>query len=327
MYIIINEYSLSNQATQLNFGEDCGFDIVLKNVGNTQAQAGTATLTTESEYVTITNGTVDFSTIASNVTTTLNNAFSFSISDEVPNKTPIDFLVTITSGGDTYENHISMKAYAPVIEIGNVGIREVNGNGNGRLDPGETVKLSFVVYNKGNADSHEAVANLTINNAFMQNLGTPEQSVSSIPAGEGMGYEYQIYVGAAPSGFAAGYTLDVASGVYTDSKDFVSKIGLNVEDFEAGTLDPEMWTNNSATPWTFCTDDPYEGTTCLKSGAIGNSSETLVTLSYEAAEADSIGFYFKVSSESGYDKLYFYIDNQEQANWSGTLCSCRLRRH
>ena len=247
-YIIINEYSLSNQATQLNFGEDCGFDIVLKNVGNTQAQAGTATLTTESEYVTITNGTVDFSTIASNVTTTLNNAFSFSISDEVPNKTPIDFLVTITSGGDTYENHISMKAYAPVIEIGNVGIREVNGNGNGRLDPGETVKLSFVVYNKGNADSHEAVANLTINNAFMQNLGTPEQSVSSIPAGEGMGYEYQIYVGAAPSGFAAGYTLDVASGVYTDSKDFVSKIGLNVEDFEAGTLDPEMWTNNSATP-------------------------------------------------------------------------------
>ena len=58
---------------------------------------------------------------------------------------------------------------------------------------------------------------------------------------------------------------------------------------------------------------------CLKSGAIGNSSETLVTLSYEAAEADSIGFYFKVSSESGYDKLYFYIDNQEQANWSGTV--------
>ena len=318
-YIIINEYTLSNQAAQLNFGEDAGFNLVLKNVGNTQAPAGTATLTTESEYVTITNGTVDFSAIASNVTTDLENAFAFSLSDEVPNKTSIEFIVTITSGSDTYENHINMKAYAPVIEIGNVGIREINGNGNGRLDPGETVKLSFVVNNKGNADSHEATANLAINNVFMQNLGTSEQTLSSIPANSGVDYQYEIYVGSAPSGYAAEYTLDVVSGVYTDSKDFVSKIGLNVEDFELGTLDPDMWTNNSSMPWTFCTDEHYEGAKCLKSGAINHSAETEVTLTFQVGENDSIAFYYKVSSESGYDKLYFYVDNQEKANWSGNV--------
>ena len=317
-YIIINEYTLSNQATQLNFGEDAGFDLVLKNVGNSQAPAGTATLTTESEYVTITNGSVDFGNIASNLTTNLTNAFAFTISDEVPNKTPIEFTVTITSGSDTYENHINMKAYAPLFEIGNVGIRELNGNGNGRLDPGETVKLSFVVNNKGNADSHEVNGNLTINNAFMQNLGSAGQTLSSIPANEGLDFQYEIYVGNAPSGFAAEYTLDVASGVYTDSKDFMSKIGLNVEDFEGGTLDPSMWTNSSPIPWTFCTEDPYEGSTCMKSGAIGNSAETLLTLNFEVGATDSIAFYFRVSSESGYDKLFFYIDNQEQANWSGS---------
>lgn len=318
-YIIINEYTLSNQATQLNFGEDSGFNLVLKNVGNSQAPEGTATLTTESEYVTITNGTVDFSAIGSNVTTNLTNAFSFSISDEVPNKTPIDFVVTITSGSDTYETHINMKAYAPVFEIGNVSIRETNGNGNGRLDPGETAKLSFIVKNKGNADSHEVNGNLTINNVFLQNLGSAGQTLSSIPANEGLDFMYEIYVGNAPSGFAAEYTLDVASGIYTDSRDFISKIGLNVEDFEIGNLDPSLWANTSNVPWTFCTEEPYEGNTCMKSGAIGNSAETMLTLTYDAAEADSIAFYFKVSSENGYDKLYFYIDNQERANWSGTI--------
>ena len=318
-YIIINEYALSNQATQLNFGEDAGLDLVLKNVGNSQAPAGTATLTTESEYVTITNGTIDFGNIASNLTTNLTNAFAFTISDEVPNKTSIEFIVTITSGSDTYENHINMKAYAPMFEIGNVGIRELNGNDNGRLDPGETVKLTFTVNNKGNADSHETTANLTINNAFMHNLGESGITIDAIPANESHGFQYEIYVDNAPSGFAAEYTLDVASGVYTDAKDFVSKIGLNVEDFELGTLDPAMWANNSSMPWTFCTDEHFEGNYSLKSGNISHSAETEVTLTFDVAENDSIAFYYKVSSESGYDKLYFYVDNQEKANWSGAV--------
>ena len=33
---------------------------------------------------------------------------------------------------------------------------------------------------------------------------------------------------------------------------------------------------------------------------------------------DTIRFYKKVSSEDGFDKLYFYIDDQEMDNWSGT---------
>ena len=324
-YIIINEYALINEAPQLNFGEQSGFDIQLKNVGNTQAPAGTMTLTTESEYVTIINDNVAFGAINSNATEDLHEAFIFTVSDEVPNKTPIEFTVTITSGEDTYENHITMKAYAPVFEIGNVGIREINGNGNGRLDPGETVRLSFVVNNKGNADSHETNANLTINNIFMQIQGSAGQTISSIPANESVNFQYEIYVGNAPSGFAAGYTLDVASGVYTDSKDFVSKIGLNVEDFELGTLDPSMWTNQSGMPWTFCSDEHYEGAKCLKSGAIGHSAETEISLTYEVGETDSIAFYYKVSSETNYDKLYFYIDNVEKAFWSGSIAWTRAQ--
>ena len=57
----------------------------------------------------------------------------------------------------------------------------------------------------------------------------------------------------------------------------------------------------------------------MRSGSIGSNGTTTLILSHEAGSNDSISFYYKVSSESGYDKLHFYIDNQEKENWSGSI--------
>lgn len=324
-YIIIDNYELSGASTQLNFGDQTGFNIQLKNVGNSQASAGTMTLTTDSEYVTITNGTASFNAISSNATQSLSEAFSFTVSNEVPNKTPIDFMITITSGTDTYENHIAIKAYAPVFEIGNMAIRELDGNNNGRLDPGETVRLKFTVNNKGNADSHITNAVLTMNNPFLQILNSNIETVNSIVANDLHVFNFDVYVNGAPAGTAADMNLYVVSGVYTDTKDFMTKIGLNVEDFESGTIDPTSWNNDASNPWSISTEDPYEGQYCVKSGAINHSQETSLTLTYLVGENDSIAFYYKVSSESNYDKLYFYIDNVEKNNWSGSVSWSRAQ--
>ena len=318
-YIIINNYSLLNQATQLNFDTQSGFNLVFKNVGNSQAPAGTATLTSTSEYITITNGTVNFNAIESNNTLTLDNAFTFRVSDEVPNKTNIEFIVSISSGNDIYESHINMKAYAPVFKIGTVSIQEISGNSNGRLDPGETVNLVFPIENKGKANSRETDVTLTMKNAFLFPISSTNTTVNSIEGESTTNIEFQVYVGNAPSGYSAAYTLDVADGVYTDTRDFSSKIGLNVEDFEQAVIDPALWTNVSAFPWGISTESPYEGNYCIKSGPIRNNLETEITLTYEAGESDSIAFHYRVSSEYNYDKLYFYIDNQERSNWSGEI--------
>ena len=324
-YIIINEYELGNLATQLNFGDNATLNVQLKNVGNSQASAGTMTLTSESEYVTITNGTVDFSALSSNATLNLTDAFSFTVSDEVPNKTNIDFVITITSGTDVYENNITMKAYAPVFEIGNVTITELEGNGNGRLDPGERASLAFAIKNKGNAASNAAYATLTMNNVFIEITSDPTVTFNTVGVDETVNAEYEVYVGGAPSGFGAEYSLSVMSGVYTDDKDFISKIGLNVEDFETGTLDPSMWSSTTSLHWAISTEAPYEGNYCVKSGAISHNADTDLILTYEVGQNDSIAFYYKVSSESGYDKLFFYIDNVEKANWSGTVAWTRAQ--
>ena len=324
-YLIVNEYALSYDATQLNFGEQAGLNIQLKNVGNSVAPAGTISLTTNSEYVTIENGTVDFTALNSNAILDINEAFSFVVSDEVPNRTPVEFTLTITSGSDTYESNITIKAYAPEFKIGTVAITEINGNGNGRLDPGETVTLSFPITNRGNADSWETTATIDINNSFMTLLSEPVVTINSIEASATANAEFEIYVGGAPAGFAADYTLDVASGVYTDTKDFMSKIGLNVEDFESGEIDPTSWINHASYPWTICEDEPYEGNYCVKSGAIVDNQETTLSLQFEVGDNDSIAFYYKVSSEASYDKFIFMIDNNQMGQWSGTIAWTRAQ--
>lgn len=324
-YLIVNEYALSYDAPQLNFGEQAGLNIQLKNVGNSAAPAGTISLTTNSEYVTIENGTVDFTALNSNAILDINEAFSFVVSDEVPNRTPVEFTLTITSGSDTYESNITIKAYAPEFKIGTVAITEINGNGNGRLDPGETVTLSFPITNRGNADSWETTATIDINNSFMTLLSEPVVTINSIEASATANAAFEIYVGGAPAGFAADYTLDVASGVYTDTKDFMSKIGLNVEDFESGEIDPTSWINHASYPWTISEDEPYEGNYCVKSGAIVDYQETTLSLQFEVGDNDSIAFYYKVSSEASYDKFIFMIDNNQMGQWSGTIAWTRAQ--
>ena len=317
-YIVINEFALSNQVSQLNYGETNSLDIRLKNVGSSQAPAGTMTITSESEYVTFTNNTASFDAINSNSTLDISEAFSFTISDEVPNKTGIEFTIIITSGDDTYESRITLKAYAPILEIGDIFINEINGNGNGRLDPGETVMFKFPVNNIGNAEARAVQATLNINNEYMTILTEPTVTIDTIQAGIKGYAEYQVFIGAAPAGCYADFSLYAAAGAYTDTKDFVERIGLNVEDFEKGEIDPE-WTNDASHPWTCVTEEPYEGHFCAKSGSIGSNQNTTLSFSFTSSEIDTISFFYKVSSEGNYDKMYFYIDDVEKGHWSGNV--------
>ena len=325
-YLIVNEFELINEETQINFDSEAGLNFQLKNVGSSTAPAGNVTLTTESEYITITNGSVDFSEINSNDILDLSEAFTFTVSDVVPDNTPIDFLVTITSGSDSYESHIVMKAYAPDFEIVSVNIQELeNGNGNGRLDPGETARLSFMVKNNGGANSHLTNATLAMNNSFLQLTTPPTVSIESVMGNGFCFFSFDVYVGNAPVGYNAAYTLNVASGVYTDSKDFISKIGLNVEDFESGAINTAVWTNDSSHPWTIVSDNSYEGRYCVKSGTITHNQQTSFSRNFEVSEADSIAFYYKVSSENGYDKLSFAIDGNTLGEWSGSVSWTRAQ--
>ncbi|MBK7214011.1 MAG: M28 family peptidase [Bacteroidales bacterium] len=88
--------------------------------------------------------------------------------------------------------------------------------------------------------------------------------------------------------------------------------------FETGSYEAS-WTFSGNAPWTISTETPYDGLYCSKSGTIGHSQSTEMSVQLNITSPGTISFFRKVSSESGYDYLKFYIDNVQQAQWSGTV--------
>jgi hypothetical protein len=320
-YIVYDNKVIHDQNSngQLDFGEAINLDITLKNVGSDPMEAFEAVLETESEYITITNGTAQYEGMNPNALQTVENAFSFTVADNVPDNTSNRFTITVTNGDDVYVSNLAIKAYAPVFELGRMSITEVNGNGNGRLDAGETATLSFPIENKGHANAAVTTATLQLLSPY---IIVEESTVNfeSLNANETLTASYNISVSEeTPMGYSCPMVLNVTSGQYNAQMDYSVKVGLIIEDFESGEFG-EGWTNDANHPWRIVNEDPYEGTYCVKSGGAGvnNVTSTLI-LTHDAGSNDTISFYYKVSSEGGWDKLHFYIDNQEKNEWSGSI--------
>lgn len=63
----------------------------------------------------------------------------------------------------------------------------------------------------------------------------------------------------------------------------------------------------------------HSGNYVAKSGAIGHSANTELSVTLNVSSAGNIKFWRKVSSELNYDFLRFSIDGEEKGSWSGTL--------
>ncbi len=110
-----------------------------------------------------------------------------------------------------------------------------------------------------------------------------------------------------------------ADGGYSDSVMFDVVIGAPVEDFETGDFTKYPWQMSGNRGWAISTTSPEQGTYSAKSGTISDNQSTTMSVTRTGLLAGDISFYLKVSSESGYDYLRFYIDNVQQGEWSGTV--------
>ena len=89
-------------------------------------------------------------------------------------------------------------------------------------------------------------------------------------------------------------------------------------DFEDQTI-PATWTNSTTDPWTITDADKHAGTYSIKSGGAGTAyAESDLTLVLELTDAATISFWYKASSESGYDYGRFLINGTQKFQTSGT---------
>ena len=202
----------------------------------------------------------------------------------------------------------------------NHSIDDASGNGNGRIDVGETVNLNFTIRNSGDITAQNTVGTITCSDPYItivagtSNLGNLAQGQS------GNGTFTLTASPDTPIGhpFSVNINFTANNGTYTKDFTLGYSVGLILEDFETGAFTSFSWVQGGNQPWIITNVQPYEGVYCAKSGAIGNSQKSDLSLAINVAGSDSISFYYKVSSESGWDYLKFFIDATVAGQWSGT---------
>lgn len=316
-YVVLDSYT----PAVVSYGQTTGLNVTLLNVGTETAYSVSASLALTDPYVSIVDGSATFGTIASAATATQNNAFTIQIPSYVPDEHLLRFTMTVTgSARETWVSYLDVVLQAPVMSEGSaVIVDNVGGNGDGRLDPGETVTIIVPIINDGHAASPAASATLSSTCTWLT-ITDNSEAIGTIPAGSSGDAVFEVEINpATPVGTPASFTCSVDIGDYDVSDNFVRSIGLDLEDFESGGFTSYPWTQGGTAPWTIVTADPYEGVYAARSGAISDNQTSDLSVYCEVAVAGDLSFYYKVSSEDRYDSLGFYIDGVKMGEWHGIV--------
>ncbi|MDD5696006.1 MAG: C25 family cysteine peptidase, partial [Bacteroidales bacterium] len=320
-YILMNAYQVSDIAGNNNqmaeYGEEIRLNITLKNVGHSDASNLTATLTTADPFVTITEASYAWPDIQSDSLSYQENIFRILVHDSIPDLHKVNFNLELSDGAEAWSSPIQFLIHAPHIVIGNYIIDDsVYGNDNGNLDAGEVVDLFVEITNSGHTASGMASAELSCENEFIF-INSIMDQFASLASGETQLAHFTVTVDpSATIGNVVIFNVLATSDPYSSAKSYQLKIGKISEDFETADFSAFNWVLGGDAEWQV-QEGGYSGNYCARSGAITHLEETVLMITIDVLANDSIKFYRKVSSESGYDFLKFYIDASMKAGWSG----------
>jgi len=326
-FIIYHDHELDDEvggnANGLpDFGESILMTVNLENAGTVEATNVSATLSTLSEFVVITDSEGDYGTIAAGATGGITNDFSFDINDGIPDQESVEFNLDISDDGkENWSDAFSLLINAPALESGNMTIDDnLGGNGNGFLDPGESATITFGALNTGHATATNAMAALNIDGAWVSISGSSTYVIGDLIPGVNAYASFQIEVAEdVPLGTNIHFEFSVQSGAYGFTDDFYTSIGVLIEDWESNGFSTFNWQFDGDAPWVISNEEPYEGSYCAKSGSISDGQQSELFLYIDVLAAGDLSFYRKVSSEAEWDFLKFYIDYDLEGEWSGEL--------
>ncbi|MEI6047440.1 MAG: C25 family cysteine peptidase [Bacteroidota bacterium] len=304
----INDSSGNNNG-RADFGESFYLKLSVSNLGLTDANNLYAKISSSSDWVTINKDSVQIGTLIPGTEIVLSDDLGITISDNIPDMESVTVNLILKDGKSEKHYAIDISVHAPQLQIISCIMDDsILGNDNHIADPGETFKLVFKVRNQGSSN---------ISGQF--NIVSPEQEISilepSVKSGElkfGEVTDIPITVKLSESAMSGSYisissTLDCSP--FLINKDFAFRVGRIRESFEASSFNVFPWINISLVPWTINTTSSYDGGISARSGAISHDGTTSLVIRSVYSIADSLRFFYKVSSEAGYDNFSFKLND------------------
>jgi len=316
----VNIDATGNNDGLVDYGELIVMDVTLSNFGLLDASSVTAQLTSSNPNITLVDDNDNWGTILANSSETVTGAFSVSIANNISDLEIINYEITVTdNNSNSWISYFTMTAHAPVLEIGDLTVDDVLGNNNGRIEAGETVNFLLPSNNNGTSACNSLTGTLTSSSSYVS-ITTSSVPFGSLAANTADVGSFEIVVDPnTPFGEPLEFTYNLDDGPYIESFTFTEVAGIFSEDFETGDYNLYNWNVISSNPWSIDPNEVYEGAFSSISANINDNQLSTMEIDVDVIADGEISFMKKVSSESNYDYLKFYIDGQLQGEWSGEV--------
>jgi hypothetical protein len=304
-----------------DFGEKIYLNLKLSNLGLSDASGLYAKISSTSGWVTINSDSTFIGTLQARSEVLITESLGLTISGNAPNMGRITLNLMLKDAKTTKNYAIDIVVRAPELQIINCVMNDsISGNGDHIADPGETFNLIFKVRNKGSSNISGQFNVVSVNPE--KDITILEKSVKSGVLKFGETTDIPITVKLSET-VASGSSISITSTLdcspYILNKEFSFRVGRIRESFEAQSFSIFPWINLSSVPWIATGSSSYDGSISARSGAIPNNGTTTLLIRSVYATADSVKFYYKVSSEAGYDFFSFKLNGIEILKKSGEI--------
>jgi len=319
-YMVIDDFTFNVEDDKVLYDSEISMNIDFKNLGSDPATDVNVTLTSEDQYCTLnTAANVNVGTVNADETVTVENAYNFTVSNDVPDQHTVNLSFDIEgSAKEVWQSNAIFKINAPALDMAMVQIDDAEGNGNGRIDAGETFNMIVSAKNIGHAVSPEGTVTVNSSSSYL----TVNTASVAVAANDVDGSQELVFSMTAaddtPEGTVVTAYYEYTAGEYATSFQVTEAIGLIMDDFETGDFNSFEWEFNDK-PWVITEDVVYEGAYSAKSADINHNESSVIELTYDVVSEGDMSFFYKVSSESGYDYLRFSINGVEKDSWSGEV--------
>ncbi len=220
-FVVLDDFDINGEPA---YNQSITLDVTLKNVGSDAVGNVTAVLEGDDPYITLLNAgdEITFEGMEAGEqdnTSFVAEAFAMDISQDVPDNHQASFELTITDGGEEWVSNLRLNAYAPVFSIDPDYVLDDSeyGDGNNRLDPGESALLTFQVTNQGHTTAVNPVFEIMGNSPYLS-LDDFQYNLEPIAAGDTTDVEVWVHAHeSAAEGTFVDLTMHIEDGHWAEA--------------------------------------------------------------------------------------------------------------
>lgn len=306
-YPFINSVS----SAPLNAGDTVALTLHFENIGNATAHNIVANLSSNTPYLTLSTNTVVLDSLAAGASVNLSGAVSAYVATDVPDNTTANLNITSSWTGNTLPSNsqVPLHLYAPALSI---SFSQPSMN----LMAGSNATLTATLHNNGHASAQGSLV-LTSPTSLLTATSSSTTPFTLAPNSQTT-VTLTLH---ADSQIPQHITIPLRYQYNSLDNELPVYIGQGYsETFEGGSMTLPGVSNTSSHPWIVIDTLAYQGTHSMRSAAnLTDYDSSVMNITVNVVTADSVSFYYRVSSENNYDKFFFNIDGVAQFNASGEV--------